>query len=149
MKNACVIVILIIVAILGLGCSSKQMTALKDKLVQPQEEKPVTIKPLEDVELAQTILMPRPYELSLSRDPFKPLVGKQAAGQEAATEQDISLIGILSRQQQSVALLEVAGETNLFRVSDKVGKYTIKAIEAQRVLLEKDGHTHILELGDE
>lgn len=133
---------------LNSGC--KQIK--KALLITPQEEKP-TVKPVENLELAQAIVWPKPYQFSLPRDPFRPLLGKLTLpfeeNLEINAESQIKVVGILVKKEKALTLLEVLGVTGIFREGDKIGEYTLKKIEPKKVILEKENKISVLEIGVE
>lgn len=155
MRRSYVFFLAALAVFLGAGC--KKVTALKKALTGPETDKQI-IKPVETVGLAKAILLPRPYQFSLSRDPFRPLIEQVSQGPvsldkegSAYANPGIKLVGILKRQDKSLALLEMPqGEgVGVFREGDKLSQFTIKKIEAKRVILEKENERLILEIGDE
>ena len=145
-----VLLVILIVLVLGSGCEKKKeglsVEASKRKPRNPQ---------VESVKLAEAILWPKPYRFSVSGDPFKPLIYEpsleQADIDELLSHPDIkiNIFGILKMGDESIALLELPSGVSLVREEDKVGKYTVKSITPNKVILESDGESKILELGGE
>ena len=135
----------------GLGC--KKIESLQKALLKPQKEEP-GIEPVENTDLAQAILWPKPYPFKLRRDPFSPLLGKEALPSpdkaQIGEESKIKVIGIAIKQDNPVAIVQLPEGAFIFRQGDKVGQYTLKSIEPKRLILEdeKTNKTLILETGE-
>ncbi len=133
------------------GCN-KAKTKLLGKGVSKGKQK---VPKVESVELAEAILWPESYQFKFTRDPFKPLVGgKSLSGQEGVEaislpDMDIRVFGILKMDGGSIVLLELPSGVSLIREGDKVGKYTVKQITADSVVLEGEDKSRILEIGGE
>ena len=143
--------LVLLVIILGSGCEGKKRDLSRKTLKREQKAQKV-----DSVRLAEAILWPRPYRFSISRDPFKPLIDESAL----ATQEDIELFGlpevikinifgILKMEGDSIALLELPSGVSLVREGDKVDRYTVKSITPNKVVLEAEGESKILELGGE
>ncbi|MDD5449490.1 MAG: hypothetical protein PHO42_02705 [Candidatus Omnitrophica bacterium] len=110
------------------------------------------LKKVENVDLAKAILKPKPYQVALPRDPFKPLYGKSSLlpleEQETETMPDFKVVGIMSKEGAPLAILETPpkGNTVLLREGTKIEKYTVKKIEPKKVILEKGDKTFILQI---
>lgn len=116
---------------------------------QFQKEEPA-VKPLENLELAEAIVRPKPYAFNLTRDPFKPLVGASGVPlnlgpQTISAAAQVKVNGILLRESQRLALLEVLGKTEIYHEGDKILDYKIKKIEPKKVILEKAEGILVLE----
>lgn len=139
-------------AILFLDTGCKRVKKLKETLL-PFAEKKQTIQPVESLELAQIIVWPKPYHFTLKRDPFRPLVGVLSSVPlekiELGDLNTVKVSGIVIGKGRPVVLLELPEGTNIFHEADKLGKYTIKKIEPKRVVLEAEGKSFILEMGEE
>ena len=134
------------------GCD-KAKTELLGKGASKKGQK---VSKVESVELAEAILWPEPYQFKFTRDPFKPLVGeKSLSGQQdleavSLPYTDIRVFGILKMDGGgSIVLLELPSGVGLIREGDRVGKYTVKQITADSVILEGEGKSRILEIGGE
>lgn len=133
------------------GCN-KAKTRLFGKGVLKEGQK---VSKVESVELAEAILWPEPYQFKFTRDPFKPLVGEKSLFGQGGLEvtslpyMDIRVFGILKMDGGSIVLLELPSGVSLIREGDKVGKYTVKQITADSVILEGEGKSRILEIGGE
>lgn len=150
MKRFLVFALIVFIIFLNAGC--KKIRKMQQDLIKAPEEKPLVL-PVENVELAEAIVWPKPYHFSLPRDPFKPLVGKLSLGSsediELTSEAQIKVVGILIKEGKHLALLEVPMGGGIFKEGDKLGKFTIKKIEPKRVLIEKDNKISIIEIGEE
>lgn len=144
------LLILAVLVLFSCGCKriKKEMVSLG--LAKKPEPK---VQQVESVELAEAILRPKPFQWTISRDPFKPLVGKASLlgneDIELLSENDIEVVGILKGEDKSVVLLELPVGMGVFREGDKIDKYILKKIDSQRIILEAGGKDLILELGGE
>jgi len=131
------------------GCKKSVEEASRERLRAKQEDLRV-----ESIELAEAILGPKSFQASLPRDPFNPTFGGQPyspiqpdIGFIEESEGDIKLLGILKMEGGSITLLEFPpGEMILGREGDKVGEYTIKRINLDKIILESKTESKILEL---
>ncbi len=141
---------LALLVFLSCGCKGikKEMAAIG--LAKKPEPKAPQVA---SIELAEAILRPKPFSWTISRDPFKPLVGKASLlgteDIELLSEKDIEVIGILKGEDKSVVLLELPVGMGVFREGDRIDKYILKKIDSQKVILETNGKELILELGGE
>jgi type II secretory pathway component PulC len=155
MKRVLVISIMCALVFMTSGCKIAQKCLLKIKPVSAQEKPGSAIKKVESVDLAESILKPRPYQFTLPRDPFKPLFGKLSllSPQEERDQEkppQFKVMGILIKEGAPLALLEVPSEgTLLLREGGKIGKYTVKKIEPKQVIFEKGDKSFILQIGEE
>ena len=138
----------LLVLLFGYGCKKSQKEVSQDRFGAKQENLRV-----ESIELAEAILETKSYQSSFPRDPFKPLVGQPYFPGEVDMEfisessGDIELLGILKMETGSITLLEFPpGEMILRRQGDKVGEYTITRINLDKVILESETESKILEL---
>ncbi len=149
MKKLLILQLAFLTLFVNSGCKEIKKTLL----ITPQKEEKPTLKPLENLELAQAIVWPKPYPFSLPRDPFRPLLGNLALSleenSEINAEKQIKIVGILMRKGKPLALLEVLGVTSIFREGDKIGGYTLKKIEPKKITLEKENKISVLEIGVE
>lgn len=147
MKKILVLILLASVVFLNSGCKQ-----IKKPFVQPREKEP-TVKPVESIELAEVLLKPRPQRITLSADPFMPLVGDLSlVGTEEielTSDAQLKVVGILSRHEEPLALLEIPTGMAVLRQGDKIGKYQVKKIEPQKVILEKEGQISVLKIREE
>lgn len=148
-------IVFLALSILFFGSGCKRIKKIKEVLL-PTSEKKLAIKPVESIELAQAIVWPKPYHFSLTRDPFRPLIGVPSAVPPEKIElvdiTNVRISGIVVGKGRPVVLLELPElpeGTNIFHEQDKMGKYTIKKIEPKRVILEAENKSFILKIGEE
>ena len=150
MRRLFVFSLLLLLIFLGFGCR-KAEKGLSKKTSESKQG----IVEVDDIKLAEAILWTKPYQFSLSRDPFKPLTGESSLLMEEEMEflnqadTDIYIFGILKKEEGSIALLELPSGVGLVREGDKIGKYTVERIDSDRVILESEGERKILEIGGE
>jgi hypothetical protein len=145
-------IVFLALSILFFGPGCKRIKKIKEVLL-PTPERKLAIKPVESIELAQAIVWPKPHHFSLTRDPFRPLIGAPPAVIPGEIElidiSNIRISGIAVGKGRPVVLLELPEGTNIFHEQDKLDKYTIKKIEPKRVILEAENKSFILEIGEE
>lgn len=150
MRKFFILFLTLFILFLGSGC--KRIKKIKEVFL-PTPEKKLVIKPVESIELAQAIVWPKPHHFTLKRDPFRPLVGVLSSVPlekiELGDLNTVKVSGIVIGKGRPVVLLELPEGTNIFHEADKLGKYTIKKIEPKRVVLEGEGKSFILEMGEE
>lgn len=150
MKRLFIFFLVVLTVFSSSGC--KRIKKLKQALIKPAQDKQV-VRPVESIELAEAILRPKPYHFTLSRDPFRPLVGKSALISlddiQPGEESQIKIIGILIKEAKPLALLEVKEGVAVFREGDKLAEYTIKKIEPKKVILEKEDESFVLKIEEE
>lgn len=150
MRKFFILFLALFILFLGSGC--KRIKKIKEVFLLTPEKK-LVIKPVESIELAQIIVWPKPYHFTLKRDPFRPLVGALSSVPlekiELGDLNTVKVSGIVIGKGKPVVLLELPEGTNIFHEADKLGKYTIKKIEPKRVVLEAEGKSFILEMGEE
>ena len=141
--------IIVFLLIFSLGCKDVKKIALSNILNKKPQLK--IVEGIENVGLAEAILLPQPSPINISRDPFMPLTDKgfllNSEEIKQLGEGDIHIVGILQTEDKSAALLEFKGETGLFREGDTLGNYTLRKIGPQGVVLESDGKEITLETG--
>ena len=132
----------------GYGCKKSSEEVSPERLRFKQEDLMV-----ESIELAEAILGPKSFQASLPRDPFNPTFGQSYFPIHQDIEfieesgGDIRLLGVLKMEGGSITLLEFPpGEIILRREGDKVGDYTIKRINLDKVILESETESRILDL---
>ncbi len=152
MKHA-LLVFLLIASVATAGCVKKNTarTRAKDR-AEKQEETASGVDI--DMDLAQQILWPKSYDVKISRDPFEPLSGMPVtvitpSGSTEIAPATLKVVGILCKQEGSVALLESSEGPQVLRQGDKIGQCIIKKIETKQVTIEENGKEFILELGEE
>ena len=139
---------LVLLLLFGYGCKKSAEELSRERLRTKQEDLRV-----ESIELAEAILGPKSFQASLPRDPFQPILGQSYFPVQHDIEfieestGDIKLLGILKMEGGSITLLEFPpGEMILGREGDNVGEYTIKRIDLDKVILESETESRILDL---
>ncbi len=157
MTKKWMIYIVVILLVSLTGCDVLKNMALGKPLFQkktaaaPVEEKPL-IEYIQSPELAKIILKPEKKPLSVSRDPFKPLIAEEinAQGQdnsvsplaEPANLDDVALIGVVKFGSEVRAYLKMSNKTGIFKVGDTLRNYVINQIDSDRVIF-KSGNSEI------
>ena len=149
MKKLGFIVLLIAAVGLSAGCQDFKKASAKLKIFKEpakEEEKPL-VEFVENADLAKVILKPERKPLTISRDPFKPLITKEMAaagdldnkiiptGQEQALE-DVVLIGVVKLGEESRAYFKTGDKTGVFKIQDKIRGFTIEEINIDSVVLK-------------
>lgn len=139
--------LLMILVLISVSSSCKEASAR-------QQTGNAVVDEAKDIDLAESILKPRPYQFTLPRDPFKPLFGKlslmsvEEQGEEAPPQ--FKVTGILIKKDSPLALLDVPSKgTFLVREGAKLDNYTVKKIESKKIILEKSDKTFVLQIGEE
>ena len=148
--------IIFLIIFLCNGCKEfKILFGKKMKLKIFTKKKEQKIEYIKDLKLAESILWPQPFEFSLERDPFYPLIGGEeflSSDLEELPEArlDLKIIGIFIGKQK-VALLgsEESEETMVVKEGDKIGEFVVKNIDSNKVTLEKDGKEIVLNMEKE
>lgn len=135
------------------GCVKKTRGRARAKDLAEKKEETAPVINM-DLDLAQQILWPKPYEVKITRDPFEPLTGMPVtvitpSGSAEIAPTALKVVGILCKQEGSVALLESSEGPQVLRQGDKIGQCMIKKIETKQVTLEENGKEFILELGED
>ena len=133
-----------------LGCDTANRVFLKSKKAV-EEMLPGAGKKTDytrDLDLAKSILRPKPVDISLKKDPFRPLAAKLGFSQGAVLSEspDLVLTGILASEEEPLALISGLKQSFCCAENDSVGDWTVKSIEKDRVILEKKGKSITLKL---
>ena len=133
---------LLIISIFSLGC--KPLAKVKEKLSSSRQKE----SKIEDLRLAESLVWPKPVEISFQRDPFKPLTGiiypkKELTEQEVL---DLTLKGVLLSDKK-IALIRSPQEVYIVKEGDKIGKdILVKEIYKNKVILDNQGKLSVLKM---
>jgi len=149
MKRIFLIYLMISLVFLFSGCKKVKKT-LVGRLLPPKSE----MEQVKSIELAEAILWPKPYQFSLPADPFRPLIRQSSlSGQlemeSKLLEAEIEVLGLLLMEDDAIALLGGPTGIALVHKGDKIGRYTVKSIFLDRVVLEDEEKSIILKLKKE
>ena len=142
------------------GCDALKNMALgkppfEKKTAAPAPEK--SFEYIQSPELAKVILKPQRKPLTISRDPFKPLITKEMVNQNQEdmdkklsslttlqdTLDDVILIGVVKFENQFRAYLKTDSKTGIYKPRDKVRNYVIQEINYDRIVF-KFGNNEII-----
>ena len=103
---------------------------------------------IQDISLAESIMRAPAIDISLSRDPFRPLAKNLRTFQETEQTQEktIILTGIYN-SNPPVALIETSQKTYVVQEQEYVEDFLVKKIMDNKVLLEKNGESMTLTIG--
>ena len=161
MKNEKIIAVIMLVFFLS-GCDELLKTVVpKKKRVKPPE--PVSVvQYMDNIDLAKLILKPAPYQLKVTRDPFKPLIEKtDGEALPAAPQMDsdivreleekvkkIKYLGALKMGDEYSALVKTEKKKGVYKVNDSLDEFTIIEIHPDHLVLQKNRFTFKLKRGD-
>lgn len=112
--------------------------------------------PIEDVQLAQIILKPKRHKLTITRDPFEPLIkskGSNGIGRsieqlkEADALKDMQYLGMVKVGADTSALIKTQDKKEVYKVNDQVNHLTITAIEEDVITFTQGSKTFKLKRG--
>ncbi len=112
--------------------------------------------PIEDVQLAQIILKPKRHKLTITRDPFEPLIkskGSDGIGRsieqlkEADALKGMQYLGMVKVGEDTSALIKTQDKKEVYKVNDQVNHLTITAIEEDVITFTQGSKTFKLKRG--
>ncbi len=112
---------------------------------------------VQDVQLAKIILKPERHKLSVTRDPFEPLIKPKnfdatANSVEQLQEMDalkgMEFLGLMKVGDIYSALIKTEKTKGVYKVNDQVNQLTITAIEEKSITFTKGSKTFKLKRGD-
>src|SRR4030095_8337078 len=146
---AIITILILVLATSGCEQIEPQARALlkKKKSVTVQEQAPL-VSMMDDTRLAKLILKPKPYELKVTRDPFKPLIERsdKSGGQLPAgnadlykVEQDkvskMRYLGVFKIGDQYSALIRTEKKKSVFKINDDIEGFTVMEIHEDHIIL--------------
>lgn len=134
--------VVLVICLSFTGCSEP-----KEVVVTPTENKEKALEYVQNPELAKVILKPQQKKLSIAKDPFKPIMQyfMGVGGQEAKKNglptgksgaEDVIFIGVVKMGDDARVFLKTADKSGVFKVQDKVGKYTLDSIGLNQIVLK-------------
>lgn len=140
------------------GCD--QINALTHRKAKDQKSPVVAAvtanAQVDDVQLAKIILKPKRHKLSVTRDPFEPLIKpKNSDGtvqsveeiQQADTLKGMHYLGMVKVGNDISALIKTEHAKDVYKVNDEVNLLKIKTIEEDSITFSKEGKTFKLKRG--
>ena len=100
-------------------------------------------------ELTDALRMPEPSEFEITRDPFAPLSGSFYRSKTNGGAGELTLCGILYKEDSPLLLMETPDGVGVFKKGDTISEYKVKKIEPKKAILAKGDKEFIFELGDE
>ena len=162
MKNAKVLILLLALILPLSGCDRIKDFINQKKVEKEQEQKALdeqnkpAFQKVEDIELAKILLKPQAKKLSISRDPFTPIIRTADAGSDDSFPEsidevlnDIKFIGVIKQGDNYRALLRVRSKQGVFRQNDKIQNYTIQEIHMDRIVLSNGEKTKSIKRGEQ
>ncbi|MBP9853625.1 MAG: hypothetical protein KBD53_02020 [Candidatus Omnitrophica bacterium] len=137
------LIYLIIILVCFSGCSSKKKEVV---VSEPVVEK------VEDLQLAKIILKPEKPEISVTRDPFKPLIelnkGPAALVLNIGEQLErYKFMGVTKSDDEYVAFIKDGAKRGTYRKNDMLNEFKIVDIGPQEVLLLNGEKTFTLKRG--
>ncbi|MGE0268218.1 MAG: hypothetical protein AB7S78_07170 [Candidatus Omnitrophota bacterium] len=142
------LIYLAIIILMFTGCDLVQKKSKKTTVVK----KP-TLDKVDDLNLAKIILKPERSDISVTRDPFKPLIQeeeKQTVVRNTIGNQELKrykFLGVAKVNNEYVAYLKSGAVKGTFRKDDKLKDYTITEIGPDEVVLSNGDQTITLKRG--
>lgn len=142
------LIYLAIIILMFTGCDLVQKKTKKTNVVK----KP-TLEKVDDLNLAKIILKPEKSDISVTRDPFKPLIQeeeKQTVVRNTIGNQELKrykFLGVAKVNNEYVAYLKSGAVKGTFRKDDKLKDYTITEIGPDEVVLSNGDQTITLKRG--
>lgn len=113
--------------------------------------------PVDDVQLAKIILKPKRHKLTITRDPFEPLIKpknfdatRNAVDQHQLNDElkGMQYVGLVKVGDSFSALIRTDSKKGVYKVNDQVGQLTITAIEEGSITFIQGSKTYKLKRGD-
>lgn len=142
---------LIVLVLVGMMCGGCDLVEKKTK--KTEVVKKPSLQKVDDLQLAKIILKPERTEISVNRDPFRPLIQeeeKPAAVNTAMANQELKrykFLGVAKVNDEYVAYLKNGAVKGTFRKDDKLKDYTITEIGPDQVVLSNGNQTITLKRG--
>ncbi len=145
----------------GCNFSSVSLFSWLDKKEAEAPKVEPLVPVMEDESLAQLVLKPKPYQLNVKRDPFKPLIDANAKKKGPMTEdlqlaemqnqemiKRFQLLGIVKVGESVSALIQTETKKSAYAVGDVVESFTVREILDDQVLLAKGDRVYYLKRGE-
>lgn len=107
--------------------------AFKQK-TQPQL-KTVAAPAAKQVAIARQFIEPNPASLPVLKNPFKPLATPLLAANDASISSVPILTGIISQNNEFLAIISAQGKSDFYKINQSVLEYTLAEINSTSVLL--------------
>jgi hypothetical protein len=142
------------------GCDLNEVTKLMDfKLPKKAAVVELSVnneKVVNDVELAKIILKPKHRPLSVTQDPFAPLlVSSQDNSLSVENDQldqditkDIRFLGLVNMGDKPYALLSVENVNAVYKINDQIKRMVLAEIHQEYIVLKRDSKMIKLNRGD-
>lgn len=142
------------------GCDLNEVTKLMD-FRPPQKAAAVDLsvnseKLVKDVELAKIILKPKHRPLTVTQDPFAPLlagsegdpfsVDNNQLDQEIT--KDVRFLGLVNMGDKPYALLSVDNVNAVYKINDQIKRMVLAEIHQEYIVLKRDSKMIKLNRGD-
>ena len=122
----------------------------------PETAAAVSATPVEDVQLAKIILKPKRHKLTITRDPFEPLIKPKnfdATSRSIEQQQNDDLkgmqyVGLVKVGDTISALIKTGTDKGVYKVNEQVNHLTITAIEESSITFIQGSKTFKLKRGD-
>ncbi|MBU0468264.1 MAG: hypothetical protein KKF78_00385 [Candidatus Omnitrophica bacterium] len=134
------------------GC--EQTKKVKPVIIEDTRKTARSSESVNNLELAKLILKPKREELSITKDPFKPLnqkaysISKMDSPMNTSDVKSFRFLGVSKDNGEYVAFLKNGSERGAFRLQDKLSGYTIKKIQNDTVILSNGSQIIKLKRGE-
>jgi hypothetical protein len=140
--------------ITGKSAVSKSESDVPKKPILPE---------IDDTSLAKLLLKPEKYELTVERDPFRPIIEENddERGPEPVIVNEVSMPdpmvavrqvdfqGVVKIGSSYSALIQAQGDKGVYMVNDVVNTLKIVKITEQELTVTKDNQTFVIKRGEE
>ena len=147
MKPSAFLTVIILFLCLVTGCRKSSLPKESQAPIEP------VVNAVTSEELAQVILKPKPLDIQVPRDPFRPLfsqVGSDGSVRSPiAGEMDIAYVGVIKIGEEYFALLRYGDKKGVFKLNDQINSLKITEIREDYVMLQHDQQSIKIKRGEQ
>jgi len=132
------IILVCLILVFSSGCD-----LFKKKRPNPYAQTEQSLPQVKDMDIAYDLIKPHVYNVTVARDPFKPVIEQKNSFQVKGEKNsefltDLKLLGIVTLGSEKRALLRTGAKTGTYSSGENIFGYTLETIEADRVVLVKE-----------